>query len=225
MQSLYRIHFCSAIEGNKIQNNRRCQVTTSSTHQCSAIVHSSTTVQMKRRILTMKVPTALVAGLLAIGPMANAQSTCSSDASVIGFSTIAALNTAMQAELSAIENGKSPEESYEFILCPETTFDATNGPLRPVLSGASFECGSNGSSENSCFMEGGSQQILIEDSTVPSYPIETLLFTGITFGGFDSNAFESGTSVYAAASSTTTATFQDCIWLVSMQFMVSISHS
>ena len=144
-----------------------------------------------------------------------AQGPCSSDSSVTGYSSISDLNTDMDVELARIEAGGTPASSYRFILCPDTVFDTSSTPLRPLLDGALFQCGENGSRDNQCTFEGGDVQILIEDSTTPGYPLRQVAFTGITFVDFKSNDEETGTSVAAEASARTTATFEDVSWSVS----------
>eukprot|EP00522_Entomoneis_paludosa_P006421 CAMPEP_0172451820 /NCGR_PEP_ID=MMETSP1065-20121228/9691_1 /TAXON_ID=265537 /ORGANISM="Amphiprora paludosa, Strain CCMP125" /LENGTH=668 /DNA_ID=CAMNT_0013203791 /DNA_START=39 /DNA_END=2045 /DNA_ORIENTATION=- len=161
--------------------------------------------------MTVSPAFAIVAAALLTRPT-GAQDVCPSDASTTGYSTISALNSAMEAELALIESGSTPQDSYEFILCPNTVFDTAAGPLRPILDAASFLCGANGTSVNACTFEGGDQQVFIEDSQVATYPLETMLFAGITFRGFTENVFQTGTSISALATSTTTATFDDVIW-------------
>lgn len=130
------------------------------------------------------------------------------------FSTLGAINTAMQKELIRIQNGATPQNTYVYNLCSNTVFDASANSLEPVLSNAMFVCGGNGSRQNSCRISGGAEQVHIVDSLVTGYPLQALSFMGITFSTFQSNTMNTGTSISAFASSSTTATFTDCAWQV-----------
>jgi len=133
---------------------------------------------------------------------------CGPDSPEVGYTSIAAMNQDMEEELAAIESGGvQPQDMYTYNLCPNTVFDATDGPLRPVLNNAFFLCGTDGSSSNTCVITGGSNQILIEDSTVSTYPLESLTFMGIEFQDFTSESISA-----SASSSATTAYFKDVLW-------------
>lgn len=132
---------------------------------------------------------------------------CPTDASLTGFSTIASINDFMQSEVLRIATGGAPESSYNITLCPNTDFDASLESLKPVLSGVNFICGADGAPTNSCNIRGGAEQVRIEDSKVPDYPLSLVSFTGLTFESF-------GTSVNGSASQTTTASFNNVTWKV-----------
>lgn len=155
--------------------------------------------------------------LLAFSCKAVAQSSapCPRDATVVGYSSITAINEDMQTELSRIGDGGDPEESYTFRLCPNMVFDASVEALRPVLSNAFFVCGGDGSRNNNCIILGGSEQIRIQDSTVASFPLERLSFMGLTFADFTGNDAATGTCISALANSQTTAVFLDVSFTVS----------
>ena len=125
---------------------------------------------------------------------------CPGDSSLIGYTTIEAINADQQVELNAIRSGRPPNPPYEFILCPGTNFDASGGPLLPVLSDSTFICGSDGDFQDNCFFVGGVEQVRFEDSTVPNYPLQSVALEGITFSEF------SGRAISAFASAITTAT-------------------
>ena len=146
---------------------------------------------------------------------ASAQEACDSDASVTGFNNITSLNRAMRDEVARIAADGTPQDSYSFVLCPNTIFDTSRTPLRPILDAASFTCGADGSLANQCTFNGGDEQIRIVDSRVPGYQIKDLSFSGITFEGFTPNAGLTGASINALARSRTTATFEDVEWKVS----------
>jgi hypothetical protein len=137
------------------------------------------------------------------------QSTLSQDAC---YETIGSLNSVMQTELLRIQNGAIPQDAYMYNLCNNTFFDATITPLEPVLNNVMFICGDDGNRLGRCVFAGGSLQVEIVDSTVDTYPLQEINFMGITFSSFESNAFRTGTSIGAYASSVTTATFIDCAW-------------
>ena len=133
-------------------------------------------------------------------------------ASVVGqstcYKTITDINSAVAADLSAIHGGSKPGPPYVFTLCPNTVF--TSGqPLTATLSGAEFKCGASGSVTDSCIIKGGSNQVLIQDPGVSGYTLQNVTFQGITFDG------STQASIFANASSATTASFIDCSWSVS----------
>jgi hypothetical protein len=130
------------------------------------------------------------------------------------FDTIGALNSAMQTELVRIQNGATPQDAYMYNLCTNTFFDATSSILEPILNNAMFVCGDDGSRLGRCVILGGSEQVRIVDSTVDSYPLQELIFMGITFSSFVSNSVRTGLSIAAFASASLTATFTDCSWEV-----------
>jgi hypothetical protein len=133
----------------------------------------------------------------------------------ICFSTIAEINTEMQTELERISGGGTPEDSYTYILCSDTFFDATNTTLVPLLDNANFMCGDDGNRLNGCVILGGTEQVRFQDSNITGYPINQVNFVGITFAGFEqSTADKVGASIVASASSTTVAKFTDTAWQV-----------
>jgi hypothetical protein len=132
-----------------------------------------------------------------------------------GYLTISAMNADMQAELDFIRGGGTPQPSYDFILCPNQGFDASLETLQPVLDGATFMCGERVDSMEECVIVGGTEQVRIQDSTIPGYPLSEVSFIGITFSDFSSNDASTGASVSALAGSSTTANFIDTTWTVS----------
>lgn len=140
----------------------------------------------------------------------DAQTTvCRQGSAEIGYTTIAAVNSDMQAELAKIQGGGLPQSQYTFNLCSQTEFDATAEPLRPVLSNSFFVCGSDGKSSNLCTFMGGQLQVEILDSTLPSYPLTDITMSGMTFAGF------SGVSIEASASLPTNLNLMDVVFTVS----------
>lgn len=126
-----------------------------------------------------------------------------------GYSTIASLNSDIAAEQARISQGGTPAAEYTFVLCPNTVLDASAEPLKPLLSNSFFLCGRDGSSSNSCTIDGGPTQVEIVDSSISSYPLADLTFSGIQFSAFTTE------SISATATFPTTANFQDVIWTVS----------
>lgn len=163
---------------------------------------------MARRVLT----TLLVfSGAIHVSSQFNSAVQCPQSPDVTGYVSIEALNNDMEAERDRIqsEGVESALSSYTFTLCPNQVFDAANEALTPVLSGAQFVCGATGSSQDSCSISNGQNQVLIEDSTVAGYPIETVGFAGVTFSQFGTSAIAGG------ADSTTTVILNDPTFLVS----------
>jgi hypothetical protein len=137
-----------------------------------------------------------------------AQSPCPGNSAISGYSSIADLNSAMTTDLNAIRGGAAPKPPYIFTICPNAVLNAKE-PLTPMLSGAEFVCGSDGALSNSCTILGGTNQVSIQDSTVPGYTLQNITFKGITFN------VASNSSIVGSASSATTANFIDCSWTVS----------
>lgn len=157
---------------------------------------------------------ALVALLL--GRPCHAQmEPCPSNGALTGYASIAALNNDIEAELARISGGGEPENEYVYMLCPRQEFDAALEPLRPLLSGSVFRCGVSGQSTDRCTIQGGSEQIRIEDSVISTFPLNDVSFVGLTFDGFTNNADNTGASVNVLASATTKVTFSDVVWQVS----------
>jgi hypothetical protein len=138
------------------------------------------------------------------------------DTDLRGYTSLADLNSDMQTELDRIAAGGTPEESYTFTLCPNQAFDANAVTLLPVLSDSTFVCGAIGDPDDDCTLLGGEEQIRIEDSTINGYTLETLVFVGLSFADFSSDGGAMATSIAALASSTTTATFMNSRWSVSL---------
>lgn len=134
-----------------------------------------------------------------------------------GYVSITAMNEDMQDELARIVAGGAAIPSYDFVLCPDTTFDGTV-TLLPVLSQTRFICGAGGTSKT-CIIAGGTQQVLIAESTVSTVPVTSVSFVDITFSGFN------GTSISAFASNVTSAAFSGCTWTVSARKHVSLHLS
>lgn len=134
---------------------------------------------------------------------------CTNALGVQGYETITAMNTDMETELKLISTGtKQPEASYTMILCPFTTFDAGPTVLRPILDNITFSCGVSSGAiiDQACIFNGGTQHVQIQDSTVATYPIQTVTISGITFQLF------SGTAFSGQASAPTTVVLRNCIW-------------
>lgn len=120
---------------------------------------------------------------------------CPADSQTIGYTAIQDINVDMLAELDRIAAGGDPPaaDTLEFILCPQTEFDAT-APLVPMLSGASILCGTDGKRENLCTFTGGTEQVLIDEPTDPDYELETVTIQGVTFTQFTGSAISGDAS-------------------------------
>jgi hypothetical protein len=154
-----------------------------------------------------------LAASLTVGLIGHAQAQ-NAEVCLTGFSTIASINDFMQDEILRIATGGAPESTYTITLCPNTDFDASTESLKPVLSGVNFICGADGALTNNCNIRGGAEQVRIEDSQVPDYPLSLVSFTGLTFESF-------GTSVNGSASQATTAAFNDVTWKVGRVYKLS----
>jgi hypothetical protein len=167
------------------------------------------TMGRKRDVLAV----ALAAMLLA--PCLAQVEPCPSNRALSGYSSIAAINNDMETEFNRISGGGAPEAEYLFTLCPRQVFEAAPEPLRPLLSGAVFQCGAAGLSTDNCIFRGGAEQVRVEDSALASYPLQQIAFSGITFDAFENNAESTGASINVFASSTTAISFNDVHWEVS----------
>lgn len=156
---------------------------------------------------------ALVAILLS--PCTAQVAPCPSNPVITGYTSIAAMNNDMEAEFTRIQGGGAPQAEYIYTLCPRQEFDASAEPLRPLLSGIVFRCGVAGLSTDRCTITGGSEQIRVETSQLPTYPLSNVNFSGVTFTSFTNNAQNTGTSVNVLASDATSITFSDVAWTVS----------
>jgi len=154
---------------------------------------------------------------LVLAPLVRSQSTvlCASDPSVQGYDSIAALNADMQTELARIADGGLPMDAYLFVLCPRMVLDASMGPLLPVLSDSIFACGGDAMRSSSCIIRGGSEQVRIEDSTLPNYVLQRVSFVGVTFAQFTGNNEAIGASISALASEMTTLQLNQVSFTVS----------
>ena len=142
----------------------------------------------------------------------NARSApCPNDTSISGYTSISALNQDQFDEATRIGAGTSkPSPPYSFVLCPDTKFDMTADPLKILLSGSVFSCGSDTepSSTLGCFFTGGMTQVQVADSTTPNYGIYSSTMVGVTFEMFN------GTAVDVTASESLTFTMVDVVWRV-----------
>lgn len=136
------------------------------------------------------------------------QETCPNDNSLTGYTSIQNLNEDMAAELQRIEQGgEIPDGGYDLILCPGETFDATGDSIQPVLDQVSISCGGPNSVDPLCVIDGGEEQLLIQDSSVNGYTLTSVTINGLTFSNFGGE-----TSASLTASRPTEFTCVDCIW-------------
>jgi len=179
---------------------------------------------LRRRSLSMKRMNVMLMMLLVLTTVlfieqALSESvSCSADSTEIGYTSIASLNADMEAELNRIveagdaESGQQQQQTYRFNLCANTKFDINvDGPIRPVLSNSFIMCGNDGNSANACVFKGGNAgQVIVADSTVPSYQLRTITMMGIEFTDFTNR------SVSALATAPTRINFKDTKWTVSV---------
>ena len=130
-----------------------------------------------------------------------------------GYVTIEAMNLDMQVELDQIRSGRPPQEPYVFPLCPDIVFDLSIEPLRPLLSGSIFTCGLTGNISLGCEFRGGTDQIIIGDSSIDTnseaYVVQSVNFIGITHTGFTNSVLSGGSASSLTTIDITRASFQN----------------
>ena len=153
---------------------------------------------------------------------------CPSDPSLLGYTSIADLNSEMKRHAGLLWNfwmqadsnqQKEPQQLYQYTLCPHTIFDGTE-QLNPLLDRTWIRCGRetvNGS-KNQCIIRGGKTQVLMIDQGYNSMatttneedkgPERIFVFQGITF------TESQDISIAAFATGGTRAEFIDCHWKV-----------
>lgn len=92
---------------------------------------------------------------------------------VIGYTTIADINADQVDEVARIQADGNPATFYDIDICPGTSLDATDGPLVPLLSATTFQCGSTQFPASDCSVTGGDIQVDVGDLLVCSFPDET----------------------------------------------------
>jgi hypothetical protein len=129
---------------------------------------------------------------------------------IIGYTSITAMDADQQSELLRIRDGGVPRPPYVFTICPGQALDFTvpSAPFQPVLSGSIFTCGTTGAAAGNCMFVGGDTQIIVQDSAVTGYPLQTIEFRGITFAAF------TGAAIAGGAGAGTTVVLRDVIFEV-----------
>jgi hypothetical protein len=126
---------------------------------------------------------------------------------IVGYSTINALNSDMEDELSRIvdDGGAIPTDDYIMTLCPGS-ISAQSGALRPILDRVVFMC----TDGTECAIDGSTQrQVLIQDSAEAGYTITSITFMGVTFSGFNG-----GVSSSVQATAPTVVRYVNSDWRV-----------
>ena len=150
-------------------------------------------------------------GMEFVGP-----SLCSSDGTTIGYDNTTTLFYDTLLTTTEILEGKAaPDETYEFVLCPSTTFDLGlqlefNDPtarqnmvgLIPLLDNSHYKCGEDGALSNRCILGGGWYHILFEDDI----PLVNITFSGLTF----EQSLDSSVMAYGQPGND--AIFVNCRW-------------
>lgn len=145
------------------------------------------------------------------------QVTCPDNNAITGYTNIPNLNADMADELTRITTGGGtvPADGYTVRLCPSNTaeFDVTSGAIRPVLGTLAIVCGSGTMTTNNevCIIDGGQNQVVLDDSQVDGYTITDVSLQGVTFRSFGSRA------VQMQASEPTTLNLQNVVWEVRKQ--------
>lgn len=154
---------------------------------------------------------ASAAGMEFIGP-----SVCSSDGTTIGYdNTTTLFYDSLLTTTEILEGKAAPEPTYEFVLCPSTTFDLGlelefNDPnarqnmvgLIPLLDNSHYKCGDDGALSNRCILSGGWYHILFEDDI----PLVNITFSGLTF----EKSLDSSVMAYGQPGND--AVFINCRW-------------
>jgi hypothetical protein len=173
--------------------------------------HTSSKLNSMQALLCTLVVTSLLVTSVT-GQDVNARVvSCPSDATVLGYTSIDDINQDQFDELNRIREGTTePKPLYSFILCPKTTFDASETSLNVVLSGSVFSCGSDmkPSSSSDCTIQGGMSQVYMADLALPNYRLESATMIGLTFEHFN------GTSFDIRATETLSLTLMDIVWKV-----------
>ena len=149
---------------------------------------------------------------------------CPSDSTIIGYTSIAAINADMAAEVARIVEGGTPEESYGLNLCPGT-FDATGGnSLRPVLDQVTISCGDGSRGvDSTCIIDGSREQLVIEDPPNTDYILSSVTIEGLIFSGLS----RGDAAVSLDASAPTQFTCRECVWqnFEETDYVVDVSGS
>jgi len=117
----------------------------------------------------------------------RAQPTQCGDGST-GYQSLSALNSQIQIDEDAVRSGNPPQMMYLYRLCPSSTFNFGPGQtLIPKLDGSVFQCG-DGLSTSDCRFTGGTDQVLINKSTLPNHRLSDVRFQGVTFTDFANSA-------------------------------------
>jgi hypothetical protein len=133
------------------------------------------------------------------------QEECSQDASLVGYTTLEAINADMADELARIQGGGDPAIEYTLILCPPsgTLLDPRRGnELKPVLNNVNIVCAETAE----CVLEQSQIQVLVENSQVANYPLESVSLRRLTFQDFR------GTAISFRANIPTEFTCEDCVF-------------
>ena len=165
-------------------------------------------------VLAQTVPNtgaASASGMEFIGP-----SVCSSDGTTIGYdNTTTLFYDSLLTTTEILEGKAAPEPTYDFVLCPQTTFDLGlelefNDPnarqnmvgLIPLLDNSHYKCGEDGALSNRCILSGGWYHILFEDDI----PLQNITFSGLTF----EKSLDSSVMAYGQPGND--AVFINCRW-------------
>ena len=139
-----------------------------------------------RRILRLLVSLSLV-GRVSSQAFTPTVSACLNSDGDTGYATIPDMNADIQREYALILGGKTPEPSYQFVLCPNTDLDGGNETLVPLLDNSMFLCGNDGTSSG-CGISGGEVQVNIGRPVDGTHSVTAVSFVGVDFKGFSSAA-------------------------------------
>lgn len=129
-----------------------------------------------------------------------------------GYERIDDMNQDIQAERTRALIGGDPEAAYLFTLCPNLAFDAAT-PITPDLDNIVIGCGESLSSDDSCIVFGGTNQVEVSSFSGTDFPVTNVQFNGVTFSNFGTAAV-SGEN----ANDSTTVVLEDVIFSVSSTF-------
>lgn len=138
---------------------------------------------MTRKVATAALVVSLLSGRVSGQAFTPSIVACANSDGDTGYESIAEMNTDIQEELALLFTGKTPEASYEFVLCPNTALDMGNETLIPLLDNSMFLCGAQGTSTG-CVLAGGELQVGIAEPIDPIHTMTSVSFIGISFQGF-----------------------------------------
>lgn len=139
---------------------------------------------------------------------------CPSSTNTVGYTSLDAINLDMENEFVYLKNGGESRAPYVFVLCPNTTYDASATSLLPMLSDSVIICGYNGNVRDDCILSGGEIQVVVNDHSTDittKKAINDIRFIGITFSNFTNSALSGN------------ASFETSVKIIGARFQVRVT--